>query len=381
MLKAEQNALIQEANKQLLTIRREELEYFVSVFSDFGTLAALIAGFTVSIVTQVDTLNADINVFWKWLFWIASILTMICTLHVVLTTTFINIFGPGLALRGPAGSMVRAVEGMVKEKDSIFLAFFLSIVLFQLANLACCFVVMNTNAAWVSMVIFLFGFWYWYKYCIRIYNRFKLEDTGFAWNDDNNKNKKSSGITRIFSTDPSYDDKNKENDNNSSGRNQYAPKRRTIVQKLLGTNRTNKDLTTPLVEENNSSNIFNQNNYMEGYLTKKGDNNGVMFSDVWTRRYFVLQDKNLYYYKTREDFQFDPNKSIKNRPIDLHGYSVSTFVGDSNELHLHLVPIEEDDDRRIWEFRVDTDSELDAWVSAFIKAGVQKSVSNPSTRS
>lgn len=58
---------------------------------------------------------------------------------------------------------------------------------------------------------------------------------------------------------------------------------------------------------------------MEGYLTKKGDNNGVMFSDVWTRRYFVLQDKNLYYYKTREDFQFDPNKSIKNRPIDLHG--------------------------------------------------------------
>lgn len=52
MLKAEQNALIQEvsqrwlpsealthllspqANKQLLTIRREELEYFVSVFSE-----------------------------------------------------------------------------------------------------------------------------------------------------------------------------------------------------------------------------------------------------------------------------------------------------------------------------------------------------------
>lgn len=57
---------------------------------------------------------------------------------------------------------------------------------------------------------------------------------------------------------------------------------------------------------------------MEGYLTTKGDTGG-MFSDVWTRRYFVLQDINLYYYKTREDFQFDPKKSIKNRPIDLHG--------------------------------------------------------------
>jgi hypothetical protein len=70
--------------------------------------------------------------------------------------------------------MVRAVEGMVKEKDSIFLAFFLSVVLFQLASLACCFVVMNHNAAWTAMVIFIIGLWYWYKYCLRIYNRFKV---------------------------------------------------------------------------------------------------------------------------------------------------------------------------------------------------------------
>jgi hypothetical protein len=70
--------------------------------------------------------------------------------------------------------MVRAVEGMVKEKDQIFLAFFLSVVLFQVASLACCFVVMNHNAAWTSAAIFLAGLWYWYKYCLRIYNRFKV---------------------------------------------------------------------------------------------------------------------------------------------------------------------------------------------------------------
>jgi hypothetical protein len=159
------------------------------IHCSFGTLAALIAGFTVSILTQVATLDANIHSFWKWLFWISCILTMICTLHVVLTTTFINIFGPGLALRGPAGysfmnfpsvdmsflrSMVRAVEGMVKEKDHIFLAFFLSVIMFQVASLACCFVVMNHNAAWTSAAIFLAGLWYWYKYCLRIYNRFKV---------------------------------------------------------------------------------------------------------------------------------------------------------------------------------------------------------------
>jgi hypothetical protein len=58
---------------------------------------------------------------------------------------------------------------------------------------------------------------------------------------------------------------------------------------------------------------------MEGYLTKKGDTGGLFFSEAWNRRYFVLQDRDLYYYKSREDYQYDPEKSIKNRPIDMTG--------------------------------------------------------------
>lgn len=57
---------------------------------------------------------------------------------------------------------------------------------------------------------------------------------------------------------------------------------------------------------------------MEGYLTVKGDAGGF-FSEPWTRRYFVLQDQDLFYYKTREDYQYDPKKPIKNRPINLTG--------------------------------------------------------------
>lgn len=295
---------------------------------------------------------------------------MICTLHVVLTTTFINIFGPGLALRGPAGSMVRAVEGMVKEKDSIFLAFFLSVVLFQLASLACCFVVMSHNAAWTAMVIFIVGLWYWYKYCLRIYNRFKLEDIGFAWNDENQGNK--SRISRLFSTDSTWSERVESTGNSALGKNQFAPKRRTFVQKLLGTNRPNgpqKDLTTPLVPAIDEKSGIN---YMEGYLTMKGESTGVLVAS-WTRRYFVLQDSDLYYYRTREDFQFDPKKPIKNRPISLDVYRLVTAVGNQGELRLNLMPVDETDDRRVWEFRVDTQSELEVWSSAFVRAGVHTS--------
>jgi hypothetical protein len=76
-----------------------------------------------------------------------------------------------------------------------------------------------------------------------------------------------------------------------------------------------RDLTTPLVVNEESS---DSPNYMEGYLTKKGETTGLL-TEPWTRRYFVLQDSDLYYYRSREDFQFDPKNSIKNRPIDLNG--------------------------------------------------------------
>jgi hypothetical protein len=70
--------------------------------------------------------------------------------------------------------MVRAVEGMVKEKDSIFLAFFVSIILFQVGTVAASFLVMSSNCAWTCMVLCIGGLYIWYVYCLRIYNRFKV---------------------------------------------------------------------------------------------------------------------------------------------------------------------------------------------------------------
>jgi hypothetical protein len=75
-------------------------------------------------------------------------------------------------------------------------------------------------------------------------------------------------------------------------------------------------LTEPLVEAQYESSPIP--NFMEGYLTNKEDAAGI-FSDPWTRRYFVLHDQDLYYYKSREDYQYEPKKSMKNRPIDLNG--------------------------------------------------------------
>jgi len=43
--------------------------------------------------------------------------------RLVLATTFINAFGEGLALRGPVGSMVQAIDGMAIEQEKVVTGF------------------------------------------------------------------------------------------------------------------------------------------------------------------------------------------------------------------------------------------------------------------
>jgi hypothetical protein len=81
------------------------------------------------------------------------------------------------------------------------------------------------------------------------------------------------------------------------------------------------------------------------------------------RRYFVLQGKYLYYYKTKEDYHAKA-KAIKNRPIDLSTYGVEASSGANPPYIFRLRPVSHDDERRTWDFRCDTDEEFEQWVSA-----------------
>ena len=87
----------------MLAIRRQELDYYTSRFSNIGTRAALFTGFTLAALIHLDIQTFQTHIFWKIIFWISTSCCTVLTLHNVLTTTFANIFGPKLALRGPAG--------------------------------------------------------------------------------------------------------------------------------------------------------------------------------------------------------------------------------------------------------------------------------------
>jgi len=147
MLKAQQNQLAQSANIDLVNIRTAEIEYFVQFFTNFGTQCALIAGFQLSSICQVDTSGAA-----RWsayLYWISSALCICLSLHVLLCSVYSTVFGQGLALRGPTGSMVRAVDGMCAEQYEIIYIFSGNVFFLGCSTIATYYVVMDEYGAHV----------------------------------------------------------------------------------------------------------------------------------------------------------------------------------------------------------------------------------------
>ena len=107
----------------------------------------------------------------KELFWCSSAVCLVACQHIIVTTIFLQIWGPGLALYGPIGSMAKAAEGLRAQMKGIFFAYVLAVLSFAFSTLMSFWVLMYTPAASISTVVFFFGGCVWWRYCARIYNR------------------------------------------------------------------------------------------------------------------------------------------------------------------------------------------------------------------
>ncbi len=130
-------------------------------------------------VTSVDALSSNVPDGAKYLYWVSTAFVLGTSIHVLIITSFISVFGPGLALRGPEGSMVRDVEGMYQEQKMILSTYIIMIVSFALSIIGMFWIVMTDAAAVICICLFMFMAFYWYYCCIRIYNRFKVIDINF----------------------------------------------------------------------------------------------------------------------------------------------------------------------------------------------------------
>lgn len=130
MLFADKRALETNLKVGLLQIREKELNFYTQNCLAVCTQAALLAGFAYSGLTQVS-IPEEAN-FWVRLLYISvTVMAMCFEIIAVLNTTLLAIVGPGLALRGPDGSMHPAVDGMMAEYKHALSCFKLGLVCFH----------------------------------------------------------------------------------------------------------------------------------------------------------------------------------------------------------------------------------------------------------
>ena len=141
MIKAEQQALFQSTNQQVLSIRQIELDYFQSFYSNIGLQATIVAGFVISGLTGTNAQELDADNGMKNLFWVAGSISFGFSITSMMTSMFINIYGPGLALHGPLGSISRSITGMQAELHETLWFYIFSLIFLSLSALALFWVV------------------------------------------------------------------------------------------------------------------------------------------------------------------------------------------------------------------------------------------------
>ncbi len=127
MLRTQQAALIHQTNVDFTGIRSMEIRFFNSFYAGFGTQATLVAGLALNCIsqtmrkkerkksllhlTQFVAVAACIedcpNPFWQYFYWIFNSLASGFGFVAVLIALYTNVYGQGMALRGPVGSMVQ----------------------------------------------------------------------------------------------------------------------------------------------------------------------------------------------------------------------------------------------------------------------------------
>jgi len=162
------------AQVNLLAIREKELNYYTQNCQAVGTQAALLAGFAYSGLTQVAVPH-DRAYALQLAYLLVTTTAMCFELIAVLNTTLLSMMGPGLALRGPDGSMHPAVDGMMKEYRTAYYCFVLGLIFFHFSAALFAWLIYVHWAVSLMVTLCICGsLWLLTRYAKRVYVRFRL---------------------------------------------------------------------------------------------------------------------------------------------------------------------------------------------------------------
>mmetsp|Transcript_9271 Transcript_9271/g.28056 ORF Transcript_9271/g.28056 Transcript_9271/m.28056 type:complete len:225 (-) Transcript_9271:209-883(-) len=173
MLYADKNALRTQLKVQMLRIREKELMYYTNNCLSISTSAALLAGFAWYGLTEVP-FEEQADAVTQTLYLVVTTLIMGLELLTVVNATLCAILGPGLALRGPDGSMHTAVNGMMTHYKFTLMCFATGLICFMLSALLYGWMQFSWKLALPMTILICYFLYKIFTYFIRIYRRFRL---------------------------------------------------------------------------------------------------------------------------------------------------------------------------------------------------------------
>lgn len=168
MYRAKNQALFLETNVEIAEIREIEIEYYTGVYKTFAQQAALIGGFTFAMLREIKGDHRWLPDLDSW-YAVFSTITILCAVHIVLCSLYLQVYAPGLAIYGKVGSMTRTCEVLKKEEPMIMKSFCVMIFFFVFTTAALFWEALDYIGAILCTFGLIFAMSYWYKFLYRIY--------------------------------------------------------------------------------------------------------------------------------------------------------------------------------------------------------------------
>ena len=134
MLNAERVALQTRVVQQLAEVKKQEIDYLLRRYGSLGLMAAFITEITMEILLEKgqSAMEDRVAISLRVAFIATSLICVLANMWVILCTLLIGNWAPGLALRGPRGSLNRVFDALVSERRQINFWFVTGIASFAL---------------------------------------------------------------------------------------------------------------------------------------------------------------------------------------------------------------------------------------------------------
>eukprot|EP00980_Cylindrotheca_fusiformis_P008144 scaffold1727_cov133-Cylindrotheca_fusiformis.AAC.47 len=164
MLAADKLQLQSAFKQQATALKEKEFNLHHSNLMTVGTQAAVLAGLDITMFIEFqppDNITWGDDLKWfprilKFVYYITIVSAFCANMIVVSHTTSLSVFGAGMALRGPDGSMMTATDSLYDERNAVFKTFGVGLACTVGSVLTCVWLILHWESAVVCMGIAIF---------------------------------------------------------------------------------------------------------------------------------------------------------------------------------------------------------------------------------